>query len=127
MIAIRSFILFAATLAIIATSVLVSAGDFSDPNIVNLTPENFKKEVLKFKGPVLVTFTAPWCGHCKRLAPEYAEAAKALDGVVKLANMDADHLYNQGMWGDLLLDLNKTGQEKFNTNQFKRYLKYVAF
>jgi len=87
----RSFILFtvaAAILTIVAS--VVSAGDFSDPSIVDLTPNNFKKEVLRHKGPVLVAFAAPWCGHCKRLGPEYAEAAKALDGVVKLAHMDAD-------------------------------------
>lgn len=91
MLSVRSFILFAATLAIVATSVLVSAGDFNDPGIVNLTPDNFKKEVLRYKGPVLVAFTAPWCGHCKRLSPEYAAAAKALEGTgAKLANMDAD-------------------------------------
>jgi protein disulfide-isomerase A6 len=58
--------------------------------VVNLTPDNFAKEVLKHKGPVLVEFYAPWCGHCKRLTPEYIKAAKALDGVTKLAAVDAD-------------------------------------
>ena len=37
----------------------------------------------------MVEFFAPWCGHCKNLAPDWAQAATELKGKVKLGALDA--------------------------------------
>jgi len=57
--------------------------------VVEGTEANFKTEVLKHPGVVIVEFYAPWCGHCKNLVPEYDKAAKILNGVVKVVAVDA--------------------------------------
>lgn len=73
---------------IASTLLLVQADsviDYSD-----LSPAEFKDKVGS-QDLILVKFYAPWCGHCKRLAPEYEEAAKRLsadDPAVPLAKVD---------------------------------------
>ena len=57
---------------------------FAGTNVVELTPANFQKEVMKSDSVWIVEFYAPWCGHCQRLTPEYKKAATALKGVVKV-------------------------------------------
>lgn len=61
-------------------------------NVIVLDPQNFDEIVLDSSKDVLVEFYAPWCGHCKKLAPDYEIVANAFaqeSGVV-VANLDAD-------------------------------------
>jgi len=54
------------------------------------TDQNFEQEVLKSPLPVLVDFTATWCGPCKALAPIIDQLAEELDGRVKVGKVDID-------------------------------------
>lgn len=65
------------------------SGSGSKDDVIELTDDNFDKLVLKSDDIWLVEFYAPWCGHCKNLAPHWAQAASELKGKVKLGALDA--------------------------------------
>jgi thioredoxin 1 len=51
---------------------------------------NFETEVLQSDVPVLVDFTATWCGPCKALAPIVEKVADELEGKIKVGKLDID-------------------------------------
>ena len=62
-----------------------------EDGVLVLTEENFQS-ALDSNPLLLVEFYAPWCGHCKKLAPEYSAAAQQLaekGASAKLAKVDA--------------------------------------
>ncbi|WOL08851.1 protein disulfide isomerase-like 2-3 isoform X2 [Canna indica] len=71
-----------------------SSGDSSEKTepsaSIALTSQNFDELVIKSKDLWLVEFFAPWCGHCKKLAPEWKKASINLKGKVKLGHVDCD-------------------------------------
>lgn len=58
-------------------------------DVVELDDSNFEELVLDSEDLWLVEFFAPWCGHCKNLAPHWEKAATELKGKVKLGAVDA--------------------------------------
>lgn len=66
-----------------------SSDSKSSKDVIELTDSNFDQLVLDSDDMWLVEFYAPWCGHCKNLAPHWAKAASELKGKVKLGALDA--------------------------------------
>ena len=62
----------------------------SSENVLVFNDINFDDEVLKSKEPVLVDFTATWCGPCKALSPIVDQVANELVGKVRVGKLDID-------------------------------------
>ena len=57
---------------------------------MNTTKLDFEKDVLQSELPVLVDFTAAWCGPCKAIAPVIEELAQEYEGRAKVLKVDVD-------------------------------------
>ena len=65
--------------------------------INHVTEDTFQNEVLEASQPVLVDFTAVWCGPCKMLEPAVKELAADWEGVARVVKLDVDNNANIAM------------------------------
>ena len=78
------------SLILLALIVFACCEDYpKEENVIVLTDDTFDA-FINSHDHVLVKFYAPWCGHCKKLAPEYSKAAVVLEKEeLYLAQVDA--------------------------------------
>ena len=82
-----------AKLSYLLLSSLAIFGANAASSVLDLIPNNFDQVVLQSGKPALVEFFAPWCGHCKTLAPIYEELAQSFDFAkdrISVGKVDAD-------------------------------------
>jgi thioredoxin 1 len=59
-------------------------------DVVVLTDDNWKVEVLEADGPVLVDFWAEWCPPCRMIGPSIEALATAYSGRAKVGKLNVD-------------------------------------
>ena len=57
--------------------------------VIELTQENYQKEVIESDKPVLIDFFATWCGPCKMVSPVVDEIANERPDI-KVCKLDVD-------------------------------------
>ncbi len=74
------------------TKVAVTIGDNGEyASIIDLEESNFDQTITGSPVPILVDFSASWCGPCRMIAPLLDEIAKEHGGKLKIARVDVDN------------------------------------
>ncbi|TVY71342.1 Protein disulfide-isomerase erp38 [Lachnellula suecica] len=88
----KSLVLAGLATVSLAKGPSVPPNTYDKSAVLDLIPDNFDKIAISGK-PALVEFFAPWCGHCKTLAPIYEQLAQDFSFAkdkVAIAKVDAD-------------------------------------
>ena len=95
-----------------------------------VSEQNFKSEVLDSSLPVMVDFTATWCGPCKMVDPIVTQLAGEWNGQVKVVKCDADQnqnvLMQYGIMGIPTIMMFKGGQMVERTSGYQPKDKLVS-
>lgn len=67
-----------AVLGLLCLSLAIAGTRADEEVVIALNGEDEFNKAVKDSEFLLAEFYAPWCGHCKSLAPEYEKAAKTL-------------------------------------------------
>ncbi|KAG0359088.1 protein disulfide-isomerase precursor [Podila minutissima] len=102
-----------ALVGLAATSLFAGVQAAENSDVLDLTQKNFASTV-NGEDLILVEFFAPWCGHCKSLAPEYEVAATQLKAKnIPIAKVDCtvetDLCQEQGIQGYPTLKVFRNG------------------
>ena len=96
--------------------------------VVNLTGENYASS-LADGNTYFIKYYAPWCGHCKKLAPTWEELSNEVPEGVKIAHVDCtqqqDICTQQDIKGYPTLKLHRAGStegEKYQGSREKSEL-----
>mmetsp|Transcript_56079 Transcript_56079/g.177696 ORF Transcript_56079/g.177696 Transcript_56079/m.177696 type:complete len:263 (+) Transcript_56079:209-997(+) len=89
-----TILLAVAAACFLAAQPAAAGGVYEGSNVVELTTESFEHRTQASTGQTagiwFVKFHAPWCGHCAKLGPTWAELADDLQGEVAIAAVDCD-------------------------------------
>ena len=58
--------------------------------VIKVTDQSFDEVVIKSETPVIVDFSATWCGPCRTIEPFIEEISEEYAGKVKVAKVDVD-------------------------------------